>query len=266
MPPGSLTTSGRRSSGLPKKRAKLSRYQTAYTRKSKSSLRYSKNNPTMIGRAPMLKSGPTQYLYGGANLFGPRLKTRMTWSYNTNLQSTTTNIANLVGTYRLNSLYDPDSAVGGSQPLGFDALTSIYSKYRVTGALVKVTYTNPSADGVFVGVRIRSGASGESGISGLSHNYVQSLKNNWMRCMNNSGSQVSVFKQYVPMNVPWGKTKQQLYDDDEFAASIGGNPAREVFMEPYMIPTVGSTDSVYVSMQVTYFVTFSEPKTQPNDA
>lgn len=40
--------------------------------------------------------------------------------------------------FRLNSIYDPDVSSGGHQPYGHDEYASIYSKYCVIGAKVKV--------------------------------------------------------------------------------------------------------------------------------
>jgi hypothetical protein len=44
--------------------------------------------------------------------------------------------------FRLNSLYDPDYATGGHQPLGFDQLAPLYTYYTVIGCRARVTMTN----------------------------------------------------------------------------------------------------------------------------
>lgn len=60
---------------------------------------------------------------------------------------------------RLNSLYDPDYTYTGHQPLGYDQLSPLYTKYTVIGCRARVTLTNeghapanfylfPSATGV----------------------------------------------------------------------------------------------------------------------
>jgi hypothetical protein len=44
--------------------------------------------------------------------------------------------------FRLNSLYDPDAATGGHQPIGFDQLSPLYTYYTVIGCRARVTMTN----------------------------------------------------------------------------------------------------------------------------
>lgn len=40
---------------------------------------------------------------------------------------------------RANSLFDPDYAVGGHQPMGFDQYAALYGKYRVYGVAYRIT-------------------------------------------------------------------------------------------------------------------------------
>lgn len=44
--------------------------------------------------------------------------------------------------YRGNSLYDPDYTGAGAQPLGFDQLCTLYSRFIVFGSAIKVTIVN----------------------------------------------------------------------------------------------------------------------------
>jgi len=47
--------------------------------------------------------------------------------------------------YRGNSLFDPDFAVGGAQPAGFDQWSAFYRRYRVRGVKVILQATTDSA-------------------------------------------------------------------------------------------------------------------------
>lgn len=49
-------------------------------------------------------------------------------------------------TYRANSLFDPNFAVGGGQPTGFDQWTNFFSKYRVTACKMTVHFHNSQTD------------------------------------------------------------------------------------------------------------------------
>ncbi len=46
---------------------------------------------------------------------------------------------------RANSVFDPEYAVGGGQPLGFDQITPLYGAYRVHACKVKFTVCNNSS-------------------------------------------------------------------------------------------------------------------------
>lgn len=46
---------------------------------------------------------------------------------------------NVVLTYRGNGMYDPDYALGGHQPMGFDQYIALYNKYYVKSATIKVS-------------------------------------------------------------------------------------------------------------------------------
>lgn len=49
--------------------------------------------------------------------------------------------------YRGNGLFDPEQAVGGQQPLGFDQLTTFYQRYRVYAAKIWVRLHSLAATG-----------------------------------------------------------------------------------------------------------------------
>ena len=66
--------------------------------------------------------------------------------------------------FRANSMYDPDYTGTGHQPLGFDEMSTIYNKHKVTRAKITVTF-QPSTNqyvGTVVGVAISRGNGGLS--------------------------------------------------------------------------------------------------------
>lgn len=48
--------------------------------------------------------------------------------------------------YRGNSLFDPDQSGSGHQPLGFDQIKALYSKYRVYGSAIEIRATPDNSD------------------------------------------------------------------------------------------------------------------------
>lgn len=50
----------------------------------------------------------------------------------------------------LNSMFDPDPAVGGHQPFGSDQMRTMYDRYTVVGVSYKATFYSSSASGVSI--------------------------------------------------------------------------------------------------------------------
>jgi len=65
---------------------------------------------------------------------------KVTLRYVDNTTQTATGLS--VFQYRLNGPYDPDEAVGGNQPLGFDQYMALYNRYRVEKCHVVVDFVN----------------------------------------------------------------------------------------------------------------------------
>lgn len=56
--------------------------------------------------------------------------------------------------YRMNSIFDPGLTAGTRQPMWRDTFNGIYSKYRVLGSRLTVTFANPPSvvDNIIVGI------------------------------------------------------------------------------------------------------------------
>lgn len=70
----------------------------------------------------------------------------LSWSYPAQYLVSATSMTTLIQ-IRLNSLYDPDVALGGTSATGFAKLMAFYSKYSVIGARVKLRLVNSNASG-----------------------------------------------------------------------------------------------------------------------
>lgn len=82
--------------------------------------------------------------------FPQSLRTRM--RYVTRVEYTLTNSNAVVRTIRANDLFDPEYAVGGHQPRGFDEMMEVYGKYTVMGSKITASfmyegYNGPSETG-----------------------------------------------------------------------------------------------------------------------
>lgn len=77
----------------------------------------------------------------GPSVVPDRYRTKLVYTLKTQANS-----SNLVQTVvRGNSVFDPEWAVGGNQPTGFDQLSTLYGRYIVHGCQIKVRAVNLGA-------------------------------------------------------------------------------------------------------------------------
>jgi len=137
--------------------------------------------------------------------------------------------------FRLNSLYDPDYTYTGHQPYGFDQLASLYYSYRVEGVRVRVTWSDPSRDGLYVAqVVTPSTASWNTNAASLS-----AISENPSACvipLNNTGSQVTVFEQYFKIHEIEGVPASTIITSPSYNAGVTNNPTSS----PYLIQPLGT--------------------------
>lgn len=101
-------------------------------------------------------------------------------------------------TYRCNSIYDPDLTGFGRTVCGWSVLDQIYARYLVTGCKITVSFSNPTADGVRVGVRLRHANSLPTAGTTLAQLTEQPMT--YISGLNNTGSQNKTFNFFVR---PW---------------------------------------------------------------
>lgn len=102
-------------------------------------------------------------------------------------------------TYRANTIWDPDLTNAGKTVVGWNILNSIYGRYLVTGCAIDVQFTNPSADGIRVGIRLRQANSLPIGGSSTMQDILEQ-PGTYSSGINNTGSQKKSFKFFV---TPW---------------------------------------------------------------
>lgn len=193
--------------------------------------------------------------------FPPNLWTTLTYSVQYNALTQTVGGTPIYTTYRLNSLYDPDTAVGGAQPRYFDTLcgadntTAPYGNYRVHAAMVKlVCYPSSTSatnsNGIVALVPRRSNVGAASTYKEIQERpYV---KSKWIAAMY---VKPTTLKLFTKMKTHLGH--KDLQDVDDAAAAYNSNPNEEVYVD-VMACAVNNTGlmTISYSLQITYFVQF----------
>ncbi len=141
-----------------------------------------------------------------------------------------------------NSLYDPRVQVGGHQPLQYDTLSTLYGTYSITQIDYEVTFSNPDADGMMVGLRARSSLNSVV-TSGQTIDYLTEMGDSLLRPLNNTGSQVQTFRGSLPVDRVLGVPKSTLrtlyYQED----ASGNLPTYQALLEPFAVHTVAEANA-----------------------
>lgn len=176
--------------------------------------------------------------------------------------SGTTGLSAINYTFSANDSYDPRRQVGGHQPLQYDAMSVAYDRVWDHGCKVILEFSNPTADGLYVGYRVRS-SENITTTAGQTIDWIQEMRESICCPINNTGSQTKKFSFYVPNYKVFGITKQQ-YANLEYSHPTTGTTAGYVLIEPYAINTVaGDNTSVRVNIKLIYYSQFTNSQTLP---
>lgn len=158
--------------------------------------------------------------------------------------------------YRMGSIYDPRYSLGGNTVVGWSQLNAIYYRYWVMGIKVNVSFNNPTADGMRVGVLIRDGENGV-GASGATLQRLSEMPRCYISGINNTGEQSKTFKFWLR---PWqlvGVSKlEYLANSSKYASLMNNNPSTHCYIDIFAVNDDASLPSANVSMvcKFTYYV------------
>lgn len=163
-----------------------------------------------------------------------------------------------LGTYyrfRLNSLYDPDVTGTGHQPYQYDTLTAIYQSYIVKKCFVDLTFTDPTADGVWVGWTWHSSDSSTDDPSTLLLEEMIERANFYCAPLNNTGAQTVTVRRSFDMPTCFGQTPVQYYGDlTTHGSAYNNNPSKGIHLDLFLCDPTGnvSTRSVRASGRLVF--------------
>lgn len=186
--------------------------------------------------------------------FAESFRVRLPYRHSTGLTAPLLSVTGGIA-FRLNSLFDPDQSGVGHQPMQYDQLQGIYQQYLVRGCSVKLHWSNPSADGLYVGYNIyTSPVAGSDQAGGKTLEQVQEKRSTRFQSIHNSGSQKLTQSIYVPMSGAFGLPSMVINNDrDNFAAAVAANPVRQCYLEVLVLDTTGGTANVHLDLELTYY-------------
>jgi len=165
--------------------------------------------------------------------------------------------------YRLNSVYDPDAAVGGGQPLWRDEYSLIYEKYRVFSAKYEIKLVPVASNGT--PIRVVTLATGENG--SLPTDIATAWEQN--RAVNKlvppGGDTVTVLRGNISLPKLLGQTSTAFKGDDGNFALMVTNPTNPATLRLMLASVNPSVDHCKwaVDIKIIYGVEFFQ-RTTPN--
>jgi len=168
------------------------------------------------------------------------------------LTSTTGSVS--FNSFKMNSLFDPNSTGTGHQPMWFDNYSAIYDNYRVLGAVAKVKFapiTMPvaTAGPIYIGI---NGANTTNSVSSTPEARAEMSD--------------SVFD-VIGLNTTYKEAKELFFTyspesklgrpngDDTVGSGVNANPSQIYYIQPWISDQTG-TSSCNVTVEIRYTAEF----------
>lgn len=190
--------------------------------------------------------------------FGQSFHFKLPYSSTHLLASLATTLAETFS-FNIGSCFDPQTSVGGHQPYQWDQISPMYSNYRCLKTKYEVTFSDPTIDGLWVGVHVRNPEG--TTCNGQTLDYIRERRLTVMQPINNTGSQKKIFKADVELHKLYGETKVQWLNNAANKASVTGNPATTPILELVVLSPLGDIGTVTVNIRLIYEGVLTEPVT-----
>jgi len=149
----------------------------------------------------------------------------------------------VIHSFTLNSMFDPNLTGGARQPFQYDQLTPMYNKYTVYGCKYEITFSNPTQNGLHVGVLIRANTNATATASGATIEDVMEQKLVSLRHISSQGSRRQSFRGYVKPSQVFAVAPVVYKVEERYSAVVNATPTNTVILEACAV-SVGSTATV----------------------
>lgn len=189
----------------------------------------------------------------GLNFLPDKFIAKLKWNKTYNLAANPTDVAQMLS-FRLTSLFDPESAVASSlQPYSFDQLMTNYAHYKVLSARSKVRFIHKAGNPMIVGcittpdeTKTHIGSSSRDDFINDPQSRYQFLHNDYASC---------TVRNYYSKSRTYGKT-----NDQQLTGTALTNPAENWFLQTYLMNAgPGDTQAAIVMIvEIEYTAEFTE--------
>jgi len=179
--------------------------------------------------------------------FPNRWNAKLTYGVNVALGTPGVSPAAVKYRFALNGGYDPDITSTGHQPYQWDQLVLIYTKYIVRKAYVDLTFSNPSAGGMWVGWSTHTSTTSNDDPAGKSLSDLIERPNYVCVPVSTAGNQQITCRMQVPVCDVFGITQAQ-YDalPDVYGAAYSTNPVSLAYLDVFLCDPNSLVSAQYV--------------------
>jgi hypothetical protein len=160
--------------------------------------------------------------------------------------------------FRLNSIFDPNAAVGGHQPYGYDQLAALYNRYRVLSCHWKVIFGTQASTYHIVILPI-NGALASAITTALTFETACEMPRARTFTQGGGGSPTIVAQGGIKLNDLNGVTIPEYLADDRFEAQIGANPAEVMNLVVGNYNPTAGTITIGYTVELIYKVDIHDP-------
>lgn len=162
--------------------------------------------------------------------------------------------------YNLNSIYDPEVALGGHQPLWTDQYAALYNKYRVFRCKYEVKIMSLSTGGTPARyVALASAQSTSSLPTNIGDAWEQNRTAN--KVLPSGPDKVTVVRGNISLPKLQGQTVVEFKGDDDNTALLSANPTNPAILRTIIESANGNETQYTFDIKLTYFVEFYDRKT-----
>lgn len=159
--------------------------------------------------------------------------------------------------FRLNSVYDPDFTSVGTTAMGYNALSSLFTLFRVVRVRVVVRLSLQTTGQCVCGF-----LSGLNSTVTSSYHKLEAEPNAVSKLIQGNtggGHSIAEFNRQISLPRVCGITPAQYRTDFDFAHGAGANPAKSVYLTVFMAGNSGAAQTLIYNVRLIYEVEVSQP-------
>lgn len=168
-------------------------------------------------------------------------------------------------TYTMNSLYDPNTSIGGTQPFGFDEMMALYGRYQVFGCKISLLVSPLSETGsnLYVIPTQNSALPSYANIEELRRRpFARTMF--LLKDSGRGGTNKYKLRQYYSVKKLDRVIANGLNQQEDYIGTSAQDPSEKLYLHLIHTTTSGTAATpieLYIRVELTFYCQFSQPIT-----